>query len=285
MMDSLVSLFHPSSPGIIRPDCYILVEMRVCVLGSGSGGNSTLVATGKTCLLVDVGFGGRSLQRRLKESGLEHLRIDAVLVTHSHSDHSRGVLAFAGQQKIPVFMTPGTRSGTTELSQVDRWEEVEVGVPFQVGDVAVEAFAVSHDALQPVGFRFSGGGIQGAQAIDLGELSPDVASKLTECDWLILESNHDEEMLKIGPYPWHLKQRVLSRTGHLSNGAVGQFLTRIFDGRARHIFLAHLSRQNNDPDIALENARQALRRRSRDLFDSWLVHLTRQSQPSIVLDL
>jgi phosphoribosyl 1,2-cyclic phosphodiesterase len=139
-----------------------------------------------------------------------------------------------------------------------------------------------------VGFRFEANGIQGALATDLGEISPDVSARLRCCDWLILESNHDENLLRLGPYPWPLKQRLLSRVGHLSNHSLARFLTGDFDGNAGHLFLAHLSRQNNDPQLAFDTARRALDNRPQtngDAQDHWTLHLTEQTKPSIVLEL
>ncbi len=259
--------------------------MRITVLGSGSGGNCTLVATSKTTILIDQGFGPLSLRRRLKLAEMEGTGLDAVLLTHGHSDHSSGVAAIASEFGAPVYMNEGTRGEAPHLSGLDRWERFDSGCPFQIGDVTVEAFPISHDSAEPVGFRIEAEGLRGALATDLGELTPPVMDRLRGCDWLVLESNHDEEMLKLGPYPWLLKQRVLGRTGHLSNSAIARFLAGPFDGSARHLFLAHLSRENNDPEIALRSARNALKRRRFPLLERCSLHLTHQSKPSIVLDL
>ncbi len=259
--------------------------MRISVLGSGSGGNCTFVATEKTAILIDQGFGPRSLERRLKDAGLQDHRIDAILLTHGHSDHTRGAVPVAEKLEIPIFMNEGTRAEVPELGEIDRWEPFETGKPFTVGDLSVEAFDISHDAAQPVGFRIHAEGLHGALATDLGELTPAVAAKLVRCDWLVLESNHDEEMLKIGRYPWALKQRVMGRNGHLSNSALARFLGGVFDGYARHLFLAHLSRENNDPEIAFKSASGALFRRRFALLESCKLHLTDQIKPTIVLGL
>ncbi len=259
--------------------------MRVSVLGSGSSGNCTYIATEQVAILVDLGFGRRALERRLRLAKLDKRPIDAVLVTHGHTDHIRGVFSFSSQCRVPVYMNEGTRDEAPGLQQVVRWEGFHSGSPFSIGDLQVEPFPVSHDAADPVGFRFTSNGVCGTLATDLGELSTPVIDQLSGCDWLVLESNHDEEMLKIGPYPWHLKQRVLSKKGHLSNQELSTFLTHHFDGRASHLFLAHLSRQNNDPQIALESADRALRQEQPLLPGSCLLHLTHQSKPSIVLDL
>lgn len=259
--------------------------MKISVLGSGSSGNCTYIATEKTCLLVDLGFGWRSLSRRLAEAELHSGNIDAVLLTHGHSDHVSGVPAFLARHPVPIFMNEGTREEVPELRNLDRRETFQSNHPFSVGDLQIEAFSVSHDAAEPVGFRLSAQGICGALVTDLGELTQTVVDNLSGCDWLVVESNHDEEMLKIGPYPWSIKQRVLSRVGHLSNQDLSSFLSDSFDRQASHIFLAHLSRQNNDPQVALDHASQAL---SQDLplyAGCCNLHLTHQSKPSIVLNL
>lgn len=257
--------------------------MRVCVLGSGSSGNATYIGTDRTSILVDLGFGWRSLKRRMEQAALHGIRIDAILLTHGHMDHVTGVPSFLSRFSAPVFMNEGTREEGPQLKSIDSWECFQTGSRFRIGDIEVEAFAVSHDAAEPVGFRFSAQGLEGAVATDLGQLTDGVRQRLAGCDWLVVESNHDEAMLKIGPYPWHLKERVLSHVGHLSNQELSRFFSHSFDGKASHVFLAHLSRQNNDPQIALSSASSALSRQLRPCACE--VHLTEQSNPSIVLNL
>lgn len=261
--------------------------MRLTVLGSGSGGNCTLLSNKTTCLLVDAGFGSRGLKRRIKEAGLTLDRIDGILLTHGHSDHVSGVSSllkeFAGTK---VYMNAGTREEVPALGIVENWEEFESERQFTVGEFIVEAFDVPHDAAQPVGFSISSNGFSGVIATDLGELNPTIENHLEGCQWMVLESNHDEELLKIGPYPWELKRRVLGRNGHLSNRALGDFLRHRFDGSATHLFLAHLSRQNNEPQLAFSAASQAVHDRHPLFKRKGLnVHLTHQSKPSIVIDL
>ena len=236
-------------------------------------------------MLVDLGFGWRSLKRRLEEAELQSNRIDAVLLTHGHSDHVSGIPAFLSRRQVPIFMNEGTREEVSGLQSIDRWESFRSNSPFYVGDLQIEAFSVSHDAAEPVGFRFSAQGICGALVTDLGEFTPTVVENLSRCDWLVVESNHDEQMLKVGPYPWSIKQRVLSRVGHLSNQELSAFLSNSFDRQAAHIFLAHLSRRNNDPKIALDHASRALSQHFPLYAKCCNLHLTHQSKPSIVLDL
>ena len=182
-----------------------------------------------------------------------------------------------------MFATEGTLEEFPESGALPRVELLRSGCPVIVGGLTVTPFAISHDAAEPVGFRFEAQGISGALATDLGQMTPEVGEHLDGCDWLILESNHDENLVRLGPYPWALKQRLLSSVGHLSNHAVAQFLGGPFDAQAQHIFLAHLSRKNNTPELALETAQSALDARFGARSHS--LYLTDQIKPSIVLDL
>jgi len=259
--------------------------MKLCVLGSGSAGNCTYIASGETRILVDLGFGRRSLNRRLREAGLVRDRLDALLLTHEHTDHTSGVPALVRDLDIPLLTTEGTLRESPPLQGLDRVRIVRAGSPFRIGDLEIEAFPVSHDAAEPVGFHFDSEGTQGLLATDLGEPTRAILDRLAECDWLILESNHDEEMVLAGPYPWLLKQRLMGPRGHLSNHALGRCLKTHLGARTKHIFLAHLSRTNNHPQLALDQVSAALS----DAFGRGesgpRVHLTHQNRPSIVLDL
>ena len=259
--------------------------MQLCVLGSGSSGNCTYVGTANTHLLLDLGFGARSIRRRFEEASLALDKVQALILTHGHSDHVAGAAAFANEFGIPVFMNRGTREEVPRLRELERWECFEAGHSFSIGDIHIHPFDVNHDAAQPVAFRFTSGGVSGAAVTDLGELSAPVMEQLRGCDWLILESNHDEEMLKVGGYPWFLKQRLLGKKGHLSNQALSHFLAEDFDGSATHLFLAHLSRTNNLPQLAAGAASMALQKRAKNGHRSPRVHLTHQHKPTIVLDL
>ena len=199
------------------------MSLRISVLGSGSGGNCTLVATERTRLLVDAGFSRRDTLRRLAAIGETCDSIDAILITHEHSDHVSGLLsltkAFGKDRPVPVFITEITRQSL--LLDADAvlppFEFIQPGRRFMIGDIEVDAFTIPHDAADPVAFSFCAGGLRAAVCMDLGYVPESVKHQLHGCRVLVLESNHDLEMLKVGPYPWHIKQRVMSRTGHLSN--------------------------------------------------------------------
>ncbi len=232
------------------------------LLGSGSSGNATLVTDGDTHILVDVGLSGKETARRLRECGVEPESISGIVVSHEHGDHCRGVAPFVKSLGIPVFMTEGAYRASGLAEAAVRFERIESGVSFEVGGIQFTPFAVPHDAADPIAFTIHKDGIKIAIVLDLGYVSNLVAERLRDCDGIVLESNHDLNMLKVGPYPWALKQRVMSRRGHLSNDGVAEFLSNGFDGRARQILLAHLSKKNNLPELALLSAQRALEGRS-----------------------
>jgi phosphoribosyl 1,2-cyclic phosphodiesterase len=232
------------------------------LLGSSSSGNTTLVSDGSTHILVDVGLSGRETARRLREIGMEPEDISAVVVSHEHGDHCRGVGPFVKSLDIPVFITDGAMENSRIIMDPGKRQRIVAGKSFDVCGVQFTGFSVPHDAADPLGFMIEKDGIKIGIALDLGYLSNLVLERLKCCDGIILESNHDVRMLKAGPYPWALKQRVMSRRGHLSNDSVAAFLENNFDGRAAHVVLAHLSKQNNLPELALLSAQRALEARS-----------------------
>jgi phosphoribosyl 1,2-cyclic phosphodiesterase len=240
------------------------------LLGSGSSGNATLVSDGDTHILVDAGLSGRETAKRLRECGLEPGEISAIVVSHEHGDHCRGVAPFAKNLDIPVFMTDGTLSNSGMTLDPSKHRRIRSGECFEVYGFLFTCFSVPHDSADPLGFLIEKDGIKLGITLDLGYLSNLVLERLKGCDGIIIESNHDVQMLKVGPYPWALKQRVMSRRGHLSNDSVAQFLGNDFDGQAAHVVLAHLSQKNNLPELALLSAQRALEERS-----NLLVHQTK----------
>ena len=240
--------------------------VSVSVLASGSRGNSTVIESSQARILVDVGISCRETFKRLKSIGFDPRSLSAILITHEHSDHVNGLATLAKKLNVPVFMTGAThqawaRSQRDEAGELPKLQKLEIfsaGRSFQIADVTVTAFTIPHDAADPVGFTFRAEGTKVAIATDLGYVPASVCDHLRKCDVLIIESNHDLEMLRVGPYPWSVKQRVMSRVGHLSNESLAQFFASGYDKSASYIVLAHLSEQNNHPEVARKAAEDAL---------------------------
>jgi phosphoribosyl 1,2-cyclic phosphodiesterase len=234
------------------------------VLASGSSGNASLLATNTTRILVDAGLSMRELGRRLALIGEDLANIDAILVTHEHSDHIAGlpVMARSGKVKAVVYATHLTAPAIDWGEKTTpRLETFQSGAAFQVGDIGVTSFGIPHDAIDPVGFHFCAGGVRIGIATDLGYVPESIKFHLRRTDVLLLEANHDLDMLKVGPYPWQVKQRVMSRVGHLSNLGMSEYLASDLDSATAHLILGHLSEQNNHPEIVRMVANQALEAR------------------------
>lgn len=245
------------------------ISFRVSILASGSAGNATLLQTESTCLLIDAGINRKELLRRMEAASIAPERLDGILISHEHSDHTCGLPQISHQWHATAYLTESTHREIRKIlpesasKKLSRVEHIRAGDVFTIGDIEISAFAIPHDAADPVGYTFRANGIKVAIVTDLGYLPELVKHHLRESDCLILESNHDLDMLKVGPYPWYIKQRVMSRTGHLSNTVVSEFFAdpELFDGRPRYIVLAHLSEQNNTPDLARISAEEGLNRR------------------------
>ena len=323
--------------------------MRMTVLASGSKGNSTVISSSRTRVLVDAGLSCRELLKRMSLTGEDPSQLDAILITHEHQDHIAGLSVLARRLNIPVFFTEPTHRAWVRmltprttmtyakwLDHVEREKEARAvvaardrnsdlaaelsaqseaianisaeaaalnrsddpkerlglpvdfdeedlcgpesrratqkldptylpaveyfhsGIQFSIGDIDITPFTIPHDAADPCGFVFESEGTRMALATDLGYMPPNVKAALRRIDVLLLESNHDLEMLRDGPYPWSVKQRVLSRVGHLSNNATAEFLQKDYDGGAAWIVLGHLSEANNAPELVRLSAEQAL---------------------------
>jgi phosphoribosyl 1,2-cyclic phosphodiesterase len=261
--------------------------VRLTVLASGSKGNCAVISSTRTRVLIDAGISHRELRKRAALCAEELSGLDAILITHEHADHVSGLRVLAKKTGAAVYMTRASyrewqhwerEQQSEEPAKIERLETFEAGRRFWIGDIDITPFTIPHDAADPVGFTFSIEGVKVGFVTDLGYIPASVKHHLKGCDGLVIESNHDLEMLRTGPYPWMVKQRVMSRTGHLSNDALAEFLADSYDSAsAAFLVLAHISEQNNHPAIARKTAEEALRLRP-SLFDHRLA-VASQSHP------
>jgi phosphoribosyl 1,2-cyclic phosphodiesterase len=278
---------------VLRGKLTTYMSVTVSVLASGSRGNCALVATSSTRILVDAGLSGRETFKRLRAIGERPEDITAILITHEHSDHVAGLYRLATKLNVPVFITAPTHrawkraaseamrqamrgrvvgeTGTTPalaipnlptqalpMPELPKKEHFSSGLGFCIGDIDVMPFGIPHDAIDPVGFSFRAEGVKIGFATDLGKITENVKYYLKGCAVMVIESNHDIELLRSGSYPWSVKQRIMSRDGHLSNEALAEFLSSDYDGNAEHLVLAHLSEENNHIERARMSAQEAL---------------------------
>ncbi|HEX2463457.1 MAG TPA: MBL fold metallo-hydrolase [Thermoanaerobaculia bacterium] len=252
--------------------------MRVAVLGSGSAGNCLVVESAGRRILIDAGFSCREVEARCRRVGVAPETVEAVIVTHEHNDHSLGADRLARRLGLAVYATEGTLKALHWSRDArPRLHSIAPGWPYEIAGFEVEAFPVPHDAADPVGVVVTDrAGARVGFVSDLGCWSRLAGARLRDVDLLVLEANHDLDMLRRGPYPWVLKQRVASRHGHLSNQQAAEALPELVSDRLRSVVLYHLSRSNNEPALAVEAVSCALDR----LGSTALVTLTEQSKPS-----
>lgn len=228
--------------------------MRFTVLASGSTGNATIVQGSEKTVLIDAGLSMKKLEEVMREQGVAGHQIDALLVTHEHSDHIKGLGAFARKYDVPIYANEATW-GALERHVGNIAPEkrvfIETGETVDFGPMKVQSYPISHDAAEPVGYTFEERGVKLSLATDLGYVSEKVKKHIIDSDVLVLESNHDTEMLRIGRYPWNIKRRILSDVGHLSNVAAGEALCELMTDRTKRVYLAHLSLDHNVMDLAM----------------------------------
>ena len=224
--------------------------MQICLLASGSKGNAAFVRSGSTRLLIDAGLSSVEIIRRLALIGVSGSDLHAILVSHDHTDHIKGAGTLARKLKIPVLVSYPTHKAAESTFRKASVVEFESGYSFAFRDLMIEPFPITHDASDPVGFTIESNESRLGFATDFGIVTRLITEKLKGCRALVVEANHDEEMLQNGPYPWHLKQRIRSRHGHISNNESSQLLGELLHSGLEGVFLAHLSEVNNDPRLA-----------------------------------
>jgi phosphoribosyl 1,2-cyclic phosphodiesterase len=233
--------------------------MRFASLGSGSEGNALVIESGSTRILVDCGFTLSEAVMRLQRLGIEPHELAAILVTHEHDDHAGGVARLARRFDLPVFLTYGTLVGMRLDARTARVSLIDSHTPFAIGDLEIHPYPVPHDAREPSQFVFSDGTRRLGMLTDTGDTTAHIEHMLSELDALVLECNHDRDLLMSGPYPPSLKQRISSRYGHLDNDTAARLLGRVDCSRLQHFVAAHLSAQNNRPELARAAAAAALK--------------------------
>jgi phosphoribosyl 1,2-cyclic phosphodiesterase len=275
--------------------------MRLTVLGSGSTGNAVLICAGQTRVLVDAGLSAKELARRLVLVGEDVAALDGVIVTHEHGDHAGGLRVLLKHLRCPVYISGETRdayirehAGPSAKEEPrkraeavrDRTEEISSSRDFRIGEIDFHPFTIPHDAADNFGFVASSGGVRVATLMDFGHVTTLVAERLRGCAAIVIESNHSRDMLKACEvYPWELKQRILSRTGHLSNEDVAVWLRDDFDGAAEHVVLAHLSQRANNPYVAKLSAEIALQERGGLFQTNTKITLSHPKEPTPWIEL
>ena len=234
--------------------------MKICILGSGSSGNCVFVSSDSTRVLIDAGLSAKEVERRLDLIGVRPETLTGLCVTHEHDDHKSAIGTLHRRHKLSLY----ANSGTLQALEADdklkglAWSVFETGRPFQIGDLQIEPFSVPHDSYDPVGFAITCGASRVGIVTDMGMATTLIRERLKNCHVLVLESNHDEDLLKNSTRPWSLKQRIAGNQGHLSNRQAGELMLEVAGPQLRCIFLAHLSSDCNRPELALKAARRTL---------------------------
>jgi phosphoribosyl 1,2-cyclic phosphodiesterase len=251
--------------------------MNFCVLGSGSRGNSILVESGSTAVLIDAGFSGKEIRRRLALIGRAPENLTAILLTHEHGDHISGAGVLSRQLGLPVYANIGThRAAEAKLQMLHQRAEFETGCAFALQGLHVHPFRISHDTADPVGFTLSDGASSLCCCTDTGKITALIRQRARHCQALILEANYDPQMLADSPYPLPIKQRVRSNQGHLANDDAARFLAELTDTPLRQVVLAHLSSTNNLPELAAARMQEEFGQNP----PAFSVEIARQEQPT-----
>ncbi len=260
--------------------------MKFCSLYSGSSGNSIFVASEKARILIDAGLPGKHIENALKEIGESADKIDGIFITHEHSDHIKGVGVLSRKYDLPIYANGKTWSsmesmiGKIKDHNIKIIDEDEVGIK----DIIVKSYSIPHDAAMPSGYIVMCENKKVSIATDLGYFSDEVKEALSESDVILLESNHDVEMLKFGPYPYPLKRRILSNVGHLSNDDCAKAILEILDDKKKKIILGHLSKTNNIPELALKTVVNVLEEAGIDCEKDISLEVAKRDIPSCYME-
>ncbi len=264
--------------------------VKFLCLGSGSSGNSYFLTTGTTSILVDAGLSMRALKKALQTNGFELGKVQAVLITHDHADHIKAVGHLANDLNIPIYATHEVYLGinrnycvTSKITE-KHMRVINKEVPFTIGDFVVKAFHVPHDSSDCVGFNISSQGVVFCLVTDAGHITSTIEENVSEANYLVLESNHDEEMLQRGPYPAYLKARIRGDRGHLSNKECASLLAQHATEKLQHVWLCHLSEENNHPELALKTVSTILRQYGIVTGVDFKLDYLRRKAPSMVYD-
>ncbi len=265
--------------------------MRLLSIASGSSGNSIYIGSDKTHILVDAGISNKRIEEGLNFAQISGSDISAVCITHEHSDHIKGLGVLARRYEIPIYATKDTiyaikQDMTLGSFPSSLFREIKKDTVFTIGDINIRPFHIYHDALDPVGYRFECNGHTAAIATDMGHYDDYIVNNLSNVENLLLEANHDVRMLETGSYPYYLKRRILSDNGHLSNENCGRLISEILHDNIAHIFLGHLSKENNYPDLAFEAVRcEILQSDNEYKPDDFFIDVADRDKPSMIIEL
>ena len=237
------------------------MAVQFCSLASGSSGNCHVITDEESYILIDAGLSGKQIQSKLSEINMDPKKLSAILISHEHSDHIQGAGILSRRFNIPIYANEGTWRGMeSKLGKVacDNIRLFETTQSFNVGSIQIKPYSISHDANEPVGFCLESQGFKISIATDLGYMTEEITTEIKDSNLVVLESNHDVEMLKAGSYPYYLKRRILSNEGHLSNDAAGYAIVDLVKNNVKNILLAHLSKENNFPELAMATVKNIL---------------------------
>ena len=265
--------------------------MELCSIASGSSGNCVMAGDGRSHLLIDAGISGRRIERGLQELGHKTSEMKAILVTHEHIDHISGIGVLARKYSIPIYATEGTKQAVLHTKTVgsidpDLFHTIGPNETFRIGDLEIIPIRISHDAADPVAYKIRSNGTSAAVVTDLGRFDHEIIEHLRGLHLLLLEANHDVNMLQTGPYPYYLKQRILGEKGHLSNEASGRLLCRLLNDHIQAIVLGHLSKENNLPELAYETVKVEIMMSDTDYqADDFPIYVAKRSEVSQMIEI